>query len=113
MTSSVRMMITQRGGDLKDIPLLRVYIKRPEDYAIIKQVIEAKFPGIPHLFVISDVCRTDWLVEIEAMAFVKTALPETARPTTQDVLSEGKTPVEAKHQTEAAEITVSLAFKML
>ncbi|HNX68846.1 MAG TPA: HPr family phosphocarrier protein [Candidatus Omnitrophota bacterium] len=70
MIDSVRMMLTQRMGDLKDIPQLRVYIKRPEDAAAIQEAVDKKFPDIPIIYVIGDVCRPNWLVEVEAFAFV-------------------------------------------
>ncbi|MFZ5801586.1 MAG: ARMT1-like domain-containing protein [Candidatus Omnitrophota bacterium] len=70
MIESVLLMITQRGGSLRDVPQLRVYIKRPGDYEEIKAAIDSKFPDIPITFSFSDVCRTNWLVEIEAFAFI-------------------------------------------
>ncbi|MFA6636946.1 MAG: GNAT family N-acetyltransferase [Candidatus Omnitrophota bacterium] len=70
MLESVQMMLTQRLGDLEHIPFLRVYIKRPQDYAVIKKTVETKFPDIPVIFTNGDVCRPDWLVEVEAFAFI-------------------------------------------
>ncbi len=46
--------------------LLRVYIKRQEDFDIVRSVCEERLPGIPMIFIEADVCRNDLLVEIEA-----------------------------------------------
>ena len=46
----------------------RAYIKNPSDYQLVKGSCERRWPGIPGIFVISDVCRDNLLVEIEALA---------------------------------------------
>jgi len=53
---------------IPEIQFYRVYIKNPEDFEAVKQVCESYFPGIPGIFLISDICRGDLLVEIEAFA---------------------------------------------
>lgn len=57
------------GATLKDIAKLRVYVKRPEDYENCREIVEAKLPDIPAIYLHADVCRPDLLVEIEAVAF--------------------------------------------
>lgn len=46
---------------------LRVYIKRREDYGIIRHTIEREFPGVPAIYIITEVCRKELLVEIEGI----------------------------------------------
>jgi enamine deaminase RidA (YjgF/YER057c/UK114 family) len=53
---------------LPRIEFIRVYIKRPEHHRVVKQICEQRLPGIPGIYVVSDVCREDLLVEIEALA---------------------------------------------
>ena len=46
----------------------RVYVKRPADLDAIRTVMETHAPGIPVLYLASDVCREELLVEIEGVA---------------------------------------------
>ena len=57
------------GATLRDLAKLRVYVKRPEDYAQCKAVCENRFGSIPILYAFADVCRPELLVEIEGIAF--------------------------------------------
>lgn len=50
---------------------LRVYIKKADDYFKAKKILEMKFPHIPVLYVWSDVCRDELLIEIEGIATTK------------------------------------------
>jgi len=45
--------------------LLRVYVKYPKDFATVKQICSQRFPDVPAIYVVADVCRQDLLVEIE------------------------------------------------
>ena len=57
------------GASLRDLAKLRVYIKRPQDFARCKAICEERFGQVPSLYAIADVCRPDLLVEIEGVAF--------------------------------------------
>lgn len=46
---------------------LQVFIKRAEDYAEVKEVVKKAYPCTPALYSIADVCRSELLVEIEAI----------------------------------------------
>jgi enamine deaminase RidA (YjgF/YER057c/UK114 family) len=54
--------------ELQKIEFIRVYIKYPEDYPVVKEVCEQRLPGVPGIYVVSDICRENLLVEIEALA---------------------------------------------
>lgn len=58
------------GATLDNLARARVYVKRPEHYALIRSVCENRMGEVPVLYTIADVCRPDLLVEIEGMAFV-------------------------------------------
>jgi len=47
---------------------LRVYIKNSHRVEEVKQVCEKYFPQVPALYLISDICRPELLVEIEGVA---------------------------------------------
>jgi enamine deaminase RidA (YjgF/YER057c/UK114 family) len=46
--------------------LLRVYIKKQEDFAKVKAICYKRFPNIPAIYIEADICRDNLLVEIEA-----------------------------------------------
>ncbi len=50
---------------------IRVYIKYEKDIPIVKEVCDKHFHDTPALYLISDVCRANLLVEIEGAVYVK------------------------------------------
>ena len=66
------------GTSLDGLGLVRVYVKRPDDYAQVRRVCESRVPNLPATYVVADVCRPDLLVEIEGMAFAR--LPSAPPP---------------------------------
>jgi enamine deaminase RidA (YjgF/YER057c/UK114 family) len=57
------------GSTLGGLALVRVYIKRQEDYAKTRAVCEELLGELPTIYAVADVCRPDLLVEIEGIAF--------------------------------------------
>jgi enamine deaminase RidA (YjgF/YER057c/UK114 family) len=57
------------GATLEDFGLLRVYVKRQEDYEKAKAVCRACLGDLPTVYAVADVCRPELLVEIEGIAF--------------------------------------------
>lgn len=57
------------GVTLNDLALARVYIKRPEDYRQARAICQQRLGKLPTIYVVSDICRPELLVEIEAIAF--------------------------------------------
>jgi enamine deaminase RidA (YjgF/YER057c/UK114 family) len=53
------------GAPLK---LLRVYLKHPEDYSVVKDGLEEYGLDIPVSYLCADVCREELLIEIEGIA---------------------------------------------
>ena len=52
--------------DTGSLIILRVYIKKQEDFPKVKMICEKYFPGITAIYIQADICRDDLLVEIEA-----------------------------------------------
>ena len=52
--------------DLKFSNLV-VYVRNEEDFQHVKTVVEEAYPGIPAVYTIADVCRSELLVEIEGL----------------------------------------------
>lgn len=46
---------------------LRVYIKNRNHYQVIRKTVEARFPLIPAIYLFTDICREELLVEIEGI----------------------------------------------
>ena len=66
------------GTSLEGLGLVRVYIKRQEDYAKTRAVCEERFGDLPTIYAVADVCRPELLVEIEGIALSRyDAAPET------------------------------------
>ena len=57
------------GATLNDLAKVRVYVKRPEDYAKCRAVCERRLGATPAIYAQADVCRPNLLVEIEGVAF--------------------------------------------
>jgi enamine deaminase RidA (YjgF/YER057c/UK114 family) len=57
------------GASLESLGLIRVYLKRQEDYAKARAVCEKYLGDLPAIYTVADVCRPELLVEIEALAF--------------------------------------------
>lgn len=61
--------LQQLGSTLGNLALVRVYVKRQEDFEATRAVCEQRLGNVPTIYAVADVCRPDLLVEIEGMAF--------------------------------------------
>ena len=57
------------GSSLEGLGMVRVYVKRKEDYPWIHAVCASRLGEVPATYTTADVCRPELLVEIEGMAF--------------------------------------------
>ncbi len=62
------------GATLDDLALVRVYVKRQEDYEKTRAICQQRLGELPIIYAIGDVCREDLLVEIEGIAFSRACL---------------------------------------
>lgn len=63
---------TQSPGASGELPtltaeVLKVYVRHPKDLGIIRQRVEAAYPGVPAVYVAADICRADLLLEIDGI----------------------------------------------
>ncbi len=65
----VRYGLAGAGATLHDLAHLRVYLKRPADYAAVRQICCERVGPLPTIYAVADVCRPELLVEIEGVAF--------------------------------------------
>jgi enamine deaminase RidA (YjgF/YER057c/UK114 family) len=63
--------IAGAGATLQDLAKIRVYVKRSEDYDIVRAICRKRFGTLPAIYAIADVCRPELLVEIEGVAFCR------------------------------------------
>jgi enamine deaminase RidA (YjgF/YER057c/UK114 family) len=61
--------VARAGASLQDLAKVRVYVKRPEDYARCRAVCEQRLGHLPAIYAIADICRPELLVEIEGVTF--------------------------------------------
>ncbi|MFH0965228.1 MAG: hypothetical protein V2A58_14605 [Planctomycetota bacterium] len=57
-----------RGATLEDLLEFRVYLKRPGDLDVVRVCCQRFLPAVPHTYLVADVCRPEFLVEIEGVA---------------------------------------------
>jgi enamine deaminase RidA (YjgF/YER057c/UK114 family) len=57
------------GSSIANLGLVRVYVKRQEDYCRIRAACRERLGEVPTVYAIADVCRPELLVEIEGIAF--------------------------------------------
>ena len=57
-----------RKASLEDLTVAKTYLRRGSDYETIAPLLTAQLPSTQHLFVESDICRRDLLLEIEGVA---------------------------------------------
>lgn len=63
-----RLFGSREGAECQTVKFYRVYIKKKRDYALVERLCHAAWPKANFNFVISDVCRDELLVEIEAVS---------------------------------------------
>lgn len=49
----------------------RVYVKQAKDLEKARAVVEKRYPGLPALYTLTDVCRQELLIEIEGMGILE------------------------------------------
>lgn len=72
--------LTGAGSTLADLAKMRVYVKRPEDFERCRAVCERRVGPVPVIYAHADVCRSELLVEIEAVAFSPLRQPVNTTP---------------------------------
>ncbi|MBL7094184.1 PTS cellobiose transporter subunit IIC [candidate division KSB1 bacterium] len=64
--------LSNYGIELNSHPLkpsyLRVYVREEKDVADVKEICNKSYPNVPAIYLLSDICRDDLLVELEGIA---------------------------------------------
>ena len=65
---NISALLAEGGAALSDVRAATVYLRDPAEFAAVKRVFDAAFPGIPLVYLRAPVCRPAWLVECECVA---------------------------------------------
>lgn len=68
MILNVRALLASASVAADDLQHIVVYCRNRYQSAVVEELVERAFPGIPALYVQASVCRSGWLVEMECMA---------------------------------------------
>ena len=70
MLLNIQQLLAEQGAGFRHLVSAITYLKRPEDLPPMLDVCRRRgFPGqIPNTFCVADVCRPEWLCEMEAIA---------------------------------------------
>lgn len=71
MLENVEALLTEAGAKVSDMASVVIYLRDYADYTTIKAWADYRLPDVPKTFVHADVCRNDWLIEMECMAIVE------------------------------------------
>ncbi|MGA1976379.1 MAG: hypothetical protein ABSG89_00840 [Bacteroidales bacterium] len=58
-------MVSADQQYFEEYSLFRVYIKKQEDFGLVRDICHEHFPEVPAVFIEADICRDDLLMEIE------------------------------------------------
>jgi enamine deaminase RidA (YjgF/YER057c/UK114 family) len=70
MLLNIQQLLAEQGAGFRHLVSAVTYLKRAEDLPVMLEVCRQRgFPdGIPNTFCVADVCRPEWLCEMEAIA---------------------------------------------
>lgn len=68
MWENVDALLSEAECGFEDVGQMIVYLRDVADYAVVYEMFEKRFPGIPRVIVHAPVCRPGWLIEMECMA---------------------------------------------
>ena len=71
MWENVEALLKEAGCGFEDMGHAIVYLRDTADYAVVKEMFDARFPEVPKVITLAPVCRPGWLVEMECMAVKK------------------------------------------
>ena len=68
MWENVEALLKEADASFDDVAQIIVYLRDIGDYAVVKQLFDARFPSIPCVITLAPVCRPTWLIEMECIA---------------------------------------------
>ncbi|MEM1155046.1 MAG: hypothetical protein AAGI44_12980 [Pseudomonadota bacterium] len=74
--------------EIPKMSILKVYIRRPEDYEAVRAAIGQRFGGVAAHYVRADICREELLVEIDGVADLSDIPQASSLPNTKALIGE-------------------------
>ena len=68
MIENVGKLLEESGAAFSDLKMAIVYLRRPEDYPLVRDRIAELLGTTPYVVVRGPVCRPTWLIEMECIA---------------------------------------------
>ncbi len=68
MLENVDALLKEAESGFQDVAQIIVYLRDINDYQIVKQIFDERFPDIPKVITLAPVCRPTWLIEMECIA---------------------------------------------
>lgn len=76
MVENVKALLKESGSAMDEMVYCIGYLRNPEDYPVVKDILEKHLPAqIPLIVVHGAICRPEWLVEIEGIAVKRDSHP--------------------------------------
>lgn len=69
-------LLAEAGGSFPDLAYLLAYVRNNEDGESVRSLLGKRLPDVPLLVVQGQVCRPEWLVEIEGTALLEGGDPK-------------------------------------
>ena len=71
MIENVETLLAEAGCGFSEVGSMIVYLRDTADYAVVKNILDKRFPDCPRVIVQAPVCRPGWLVEMECIAITR------------------------------------------
>ena len=71
MIENVEVLLAEAGCGFSEVGSMIVYLRDTADYAVVKNILDKRFPDCPRVIVQAPVCRPGWLVEMECIAITR------------------------------------------
>jgi len=67
---NIEALLDEVSASMENLQVMLVYLRDPNDHAVIREKLNQRFPDTPFEVVTGAVCRPGWLIEIEGFAVV-------------------------------------------
>lgn len=69
LLENIGALLNDGGATMKDIRYLIIYLRDLSDYKTISNFMHIAYPNIPNIILRAKVCRPEWLIEMECVAY--------------------------------------------
>ncbi|MBQ6227225.1 MAG: translation initiation inhibitor [Prevotella sp.] len=69
LLENISALLHDGGATMRDVQYFYVYLRDPSDRDEVEALLQKAYPDIPHVLLQGKVCRPEWLVEMECVAY--------------------------------------------